>query len=97
MEVHIKIKSNIFSKIDIEETLKSSFERELKVAKFKLDRYSQICKHFEEKYEMTSEEFMRRFEGGKLDENDDFFDWYAAKKGTEIWGKKYQILTGVSL
>lgn len=97
MVFNIKVKNKVFPEADIEETIKDSFDRELEVAKFKINRYSLICKNFEKKYKMSSDEFIAQFESGKLNENDDFFDWYAAKRGVEIWDKKFQILLGISL
>lgn len=97
MVFSIKVKKEVFPEADIEDTIKDSFNREIEVAKFKLDRYTRICENFEEKYKMTSDEFLFQYEGGKLNEDDDFFDWYAAKRGVEIWNKKYQILLGISL
>lgn len=41
--------------------------------------------------------FMKKFDSGQLDDSDDFFDWYAAKKGFHIWSKKLKILSGISL
>ena len=97
MHINIDIKNKIFPESEVEETIRDSFKRELDVAEFKLDRYKRICKSFEDKYKMTSEEFYLNFEGGKLEEDDDFFDWYSAWRGLEVWNKKYKILTGLSL
>ena len=97
MVLNIKVKNEAFPEADVTEIVRDSFERELEVAKFKLDRYSRVCKTFENKYKMNSDVFLSHFESGKLDEDDDFFDWYAAKRGVEIWTKKYQILSEISI
>ena len=44
-----------------------------------LSDYQSICKRFEQKYGMTSDEFLLKFESGELDDSQDFFDWFAAK------------------
>ena len=36
---------------------------------------------------MSSDVFMEKFETGELDDRDDFFDWFAAKKGYDKWMK----------
>ena len=46
---------------------------------------------------VSQEDFMEKFESGLLDDRDDFFDWYAAKKGFNSWDKKLEILLGISL
>ncbi len=37
-------------------------------------------KEFEKKYEMTSDEFLKRFQEGDLKENGDLFEWWAELK-----------------
>jgi len=46
---------------------------------------------------MSSEIFLKKFYSGQLDDRDDFFDWYAAKKGLDSWSNKLEILSGISL
>lgn len=97
MQINIKVKNELSSKTEVEEAIRDSFKRELEVAKYKLNRYAKICKEFEDKYKTTSAKFFSEFEAGKLNEDDDFFDWYAAMRGVEIWEKKHQILMEISL
>jgi len=33
---------------------------------------------------MDSDIFMEKFDSGELGDDDDFFDWYAAKRGLDI-------------
>jgi hypothetical protein len=89
MVININFKDQDFTTAEIEDTIKDSFNKEIQFAKIKLDRYSRICKNFETKHEMTTEEFLSKFEGGQLSEDDDYFDWYAAKRGVDEWSKKY--------
>ncbi len=48
----------------------------------------QVCRAFELKYHMSSDEFMRRFEAGELGDDAAYFDWYAAKRGWDIRKEK---------
>lgn len=95
MVINIKAKSKDSSENDIRETIRESLERELKVARYKSSRYIKMCTNFEDKYKKTSEEFLSEFENVKLNEDDDFFDWYAAKRGADIWRKTHRILAGI--
>jgi 4-alpha-glucanotransferase len=56
-----------------------------------------VCKRFEEKYNMHSDVFMDKWGSGKLDDSDDYFDWFAAKKGFDIWARRLRILAGVNI
>jgi len=63
----------------------------------RFEHYSTVCRKFEKKYRMTSDKFLERFDGGSLGDEQDFFDWFAAKRGLDIWQERYEILSGVSL
>lgn len=39
---------------------------------------------FEQKYRMTSDEFLLKFESGELGDSQDFFDWFAAKRALDL-------------
>ena len=40
---------------------------------------------------------MQRFEAGQLGDEAQYFDWYAAKRGLDIWDRRFRILSGVSV
>jgi len=46
--------------------------------------YQTICQQFEQKYNMTSDEFMLKFESGELEDSPDYFDWFAAKRAIDV-------------
>jgi hypothetical protein len=39
---------------------------------------------------------MHQFEAGELGDDAAYFDWFAAKRGLDIWEKRARILAGVS-
>ncbi len=49
-----------------------------------LSDYQRICQQFEQKYEMTSDKFLLKFESGELDDSPDYFDWFAAKRALDL-------------
>jgi len=66
-------------------------------ARQRVEHYFAICRGFEKKHRMTSEQFVQQFDAGSLGDEQDYFDWYAAKRGLDIWRERYEILSGVSL
>ncbi len=40
---------------------------------------------------------MRQFESGALGDEAVYFDWYAAKRGLDLWERKLRILSGVTV
>jgi hypothetical protein len=82
---------------EVSSVIKSALLRDARVASYKEKRYTGICRRFEKKYRMDSDEFMDKLESGVLDDRDDYFDWFAAKRGLDIWSRRLRILAGVNL
>lgn len=82
---------------EVIEVLSSALEHEKHVAKYKIKRYSMICKNFEAKFGFDSSELRAKFEAGSTGDENDFLDWYAAKRGLDYWSKKLEILSSISL
>ncbi len=97
MDLTFNIKKKDFSLEEVSNVIRSALDTEERIAKYKKTKYFNVCRNFEKKYTMSSDIFIEKFESGLLDDRDDFFDWYAAKKGYNIWNKKLEILSGISL
>jgi len=96
MDLNVNLKKD-FSVEEVSNVIRSALETEERIAKYKKDRYLNICKNFENKYGISSDIFLNKFESGQLDDRDDFFDWYAAKRALDSWSQKLEILSGISL
>lgn len=92
MNVQIQFKQTTFSDSDVESTVVYALERELEQARLRRNHFAEQCQRFEESYEMDSDTFLQKFEQGELGDEADYFDWYAAKRGFDLWGKRYRIL-----
>jgi hypothetical protein len=82
---------------EVSSIIKSALIRDAHIASYKKKKYRGVCERFEKKYNMSSDEFMDKWESGKLDDRDDYYDWFAAKKGLDIWDKRLRILAGVNI
>ncbi len=96
MALTVNIKKNI-PLHEVSDVIRSALAFDERIAEYKKNKYANICKNFESKFGMNSEIFMEKFESGELDDRDDFFDWYAAKKALDNWSKKLEILSGISI
>lgn len=96
MALTVNIKKG-FSIQEVSNVIRSALAFDERVAKHKKIKYTNICKNFEDKYGMDSDAFLKKFESGELDDRNDFFDWFAAKKGLDTWNKKLDILSGISV
>lgn len=86
-----------YSLQEASEIIRSALEHEKHLAKYKIDRYSMICDEFEDRYDLISTEFIQKFEAGELIGEDNYFEWYAAKRGLDHWKKKLSLLKDIRL
>ena len=97
MDIAFKIDQTEFALAEIRNTLSSALRSEAEQAHMRRDHYAAICHAFEQEHKLSSTEFLDRFEAGTLGDELFAFDWFAAKRGLDIWDRRYRILSEVSL
>lgn len=95
MSFTLNIETN-FSPQEVTEAIRSALEHEKHVARYKVKRYSTICRDFEAKLGLSSAELQTRIEAANINKDSSFFDWYAAKRGLDHWNKRLEILSSIS-
>ena len=97
-EIALKAGSSApFSLDEVRQVVDSALRREADLADARRAYFARQCSAFEEKHEMTSDEFMERFESGTLGDGIEYFDWYAAKRGLDLWERRVHILAGIQV
>ncbi len=61
--------------------VKESLRRELALSEAKVNLIREEIEGFEKRYEMSSEEFLDKFEQGELGDAQDFFEWWGLARG----------------
>ncbi|MCC6298984.1 MAG: hypothetical protein IT314_06775 [Anaerolineales bacterium] len=97
MNLSVRAKSSRYEKGSIRNAVSFALNSAAVGARQRFEHYAAICKRFEKKYKLTSLKFMEQFESGKLGDEQEFFDWYAAARGLTLWRERYEILSGVSV
>ncbi|MBX3052900.1 MAG: hypothetical protein KF753_15550 [Caldilineaceae bacterium] len=97
MDIALKVQSNDFSLANIREVVDYALRNQLRHAQLRRDHFAEMCRSFEQQHEISSDEFLRRFDEGTLGDDAYLFDWYAAKRGLDLWQQRFLILNGVSL
>lgn len=69
-----------------------SLKRELKICDVAIKNYKRLLKKFENKYNMSSNEFFHKFENGIIGDDKIFFEWYAILEYYKDWVNKRKIL-----
>ena len=82
---------------EVREVLSSALRNEAELADARRTYFERACHAFEQQYQMSSGEFMQQFESGALGDDADYFDWYAAKRGFDLWERRFRILSGVQV
>jgi hypothetical protein len=86
-----------FDRDDVRSVLNGALRRETELARARRTYFERACRTYEEQFGLTSDEFMRQFEAGSLGDAAGYFDWYAAKRGLDLWEHKLTVLSGVSV
>lgn len=77
--------------------LKSGIALKEKLLSIKAESYLERLKKFEKKHNMTSEEFLKAFDVGKLGDDAEWFDWLFVYEAFNKIVKQRKIIEGLSL
>ncbi len=72
--------------------LKSSLKREYTLCSNAVAFYKKTLNKFEQKYHLSTQTFLKRFEAGRIGDDADYFDWYAFAKLLAQWQKTQSAL-----
>lgn len=84
------------SKKETRQILNEALHTQQNFAYARFLKFAEECQQFETLYQMASDRFLEQFEAGKLGDDIQWFDWYAAYRGKLLWEKKYTILHDLS-
>lgn len=71
----------------IADEIKTSLKREYALCSNAVVFYKKTLKDFEQKYRLSTNSFLKRFEAGRMGDEADYFDWYAFAKLLARWQK----------
>ena len=69
------------------EQIKASLKREYLLHSNAMAFYQKVLGEFEQKYQLTTHTFLKRFEAGEMGDDADYFDWYAFAGLLDNWRK----------
>jgi len=75
---------NIAISEDAVPIVRDSINREIILLKSKISLLNSEIKLFEEKYNMTSSEFQKKFDREDIGDSQDFFEWWGLNKGLNV-------------
>lgn len=67
--------------------IKTSLKREYELYSSAMAFYKSALKELEQKHQINTRTFLKKFESGQFGDEPDFFDWYAFAKLLERWRK----------
>lgn len=73
--------------MQLTDEIKASLEREYILCSNAITFYKKAIKEFEQKYHLTTQTFLKRFEAGKMGDEADYFDWHAFATLLYHWRK----------
>ncbi|HRI57480.1 MAG TPA: hypothetical protein PK170_10330 [Anaerolineae bacterium] len=97
MEIILNTSQTTYDLNDVRSALRAALRRETVLAHSRRKAFEQTCREYEDQFSITTEQFLNDFEAGKLGDDLVYFDWYAAKRGFDLWDRRTKILDGVSM
>jgi len=97
MNLEVKTNKSGYEKGSIRDAVSFALNSAASHAQQRFEYYSSLCKKFEKKYKLTSAKFIEQFDTGTLGDEQEYFDWYAAVRGLNLWRERFEILSGVSV
>ena len=75
--------------------IKVSLKREYDLYSNAMAFYRKALQVFEEKYQLSTQTFLERFEAGQMGDGADYFDWYAFAKLLARWRETQSAIRSV--
>jgi hypothetical protein len=97
MTLALKTELSGYNKGDIRKAVSYALTTAAAQARQRYAYYANLCHEFEQRFGMSSEDFIQKFDSGILGDEQVYFDWFAAKRGMDIWRARSDILSGVSV
>ncbi len=97
MQISLTLPANGLTDEQARAMLGEVIQDEVQQAEARITYFAALCRAFESAHQMTSDEFLIRFERGELGDDQYLFDWFAAKEGHDYWLQRYQLLNKVIL
>lgn len=85
------------SQVSLKPLIESAIRNRLKMLELGIARTRERLTRFEQKFEMSSEEFERRFDGQDLQETLGFLDWWIELEGPRLLEEQYLALQEAKL
>jgi len=73
--------------VNLKQEVIQSIKREDSICNIAIDHLKKSCHDFEKKYHMSTGSFLKKFNKGKLGDEQDFFKWYSVSEGVKDWLK----------
>jgi len=70
----------------------TSLEREMVISKHAINNLKNRLKAFEDKYKISTDKFLKKFNKGESGDREDFFKWHAFASALKEWESIYQSL-----
>jgi hypothetical protein len=95
LELNLKTTSGDMSAF--KKIVSDGISEERKKIEYALGRTHTIIKKYEETHHMSSEEFLQRFRKGEIEEDSEFFEWWAELKVTKELEEKLHLVESIEI
>ena len=97
MDIAVTVTQGEFGPAEVKDAVAFALRTEGEQARSRRTRYETLCLVFAQQHDLSSDEFLSRFEAGELGDDAYTFDWYAVKKAFDLWDRRFRILSEASV
>lgn len=77
--------------------ISAGISEELKKIEYALEKTRKIIEKYEQEYKMSTEEFLKGFREGSIEESGDFFEWWAEMKVQNDLEEKLHLVKSIEI
>src|SRR5690606_4343292 len=97
MQISLTLPANGLTVEQARDILGEAIQDETAQAQVRMAYFAGLCREREADHQMSSAEFVERYDAVGLGEGQYLLDWYAAKQGLGYWTQRYHLLSKVTL
>lgn len=80
----------------VRDVVQAALRDQANLARLRAAQFANECRAFEERFRMSTEAFVEKFETGELGDDEVWFHWFASARGREVWSVKTKVLNEVT-
>ncbi len=76
----------------VKDIVKAALKSEAALARLRREQFTNECRAFEQRFQISTGQFLAQYETGELGDAEEYLDWFASARGRQVWQQKAAVL-----